>query len=84
MLFAGWTCRQASGCVCPGSVSDLVGHSGRGILAHVGLPEPCAETLQASLEIIDDLDARIAGERDLRRLGASHLYVSLSQSVPGA
>ncbi len=34
--------------------------------------------------MIDDLDARIAGcERDLRRLGAAHPYVSLLQSVPG-
>ncbi len=68
----------------PCAVSDLFGHKGRELLAALQLPEPWAGTLAASLEMIDDLDARIAGcERDLRRLGAAHPYVSLLQSVPG-
>ena len=47
-------------------------------------PEPWRGTLEASLRLIDALDQEINGcERELRRLGAHHPYVSLLQTCPG-
>jgi transposase len=67
---------------CP--VSDLFGRKGRELLTRLELPEPWLSTVLTSLELIDDLEQRIAGcERELRRLGADHPYVSLLVSVPG-
>jgi transposase len=68
----------------PRSMSDLFGAGGRRLLAELGLPEPWASTMTASVVLIDDLDAQIAAcERQLRELGAEHPYVSLLQTVPG-
>jgi transposase len=61
---------------CP--VSDLFGVRGRELLARLGLPEPWAGSVEASLRLIDELDGEIdALERELRRLGAEHRYVPL-------
>ena len=57
-------------------VSDLFGAQGRRLLASLELPDPWAGTTTATLELIDDLDRRIAGiERELQRAGAEHRYV---------
>jgi transposase len=72
----------AHGKPCP--VSDLFGVAGRELLARLQLPEPWAGHVQASLRLIDDLDAEItACETELRRLGADHRYVPLLRTVPG-
>ncbi len=72
----------AFGHPCP--VSDLFGAAGRELLGRLELPEPWAGTVQASLELIEDLDARISGcEAELRRLGADHPYVPLLMTAPG-
>ena len=72
----------AFGHPCP--VSDLFGESGRALLDRLAIPEPWAGTVSASLRLIDELDDQIdAAERELRRLGANHPYMSLLQTVPG-
>jgi transposase len=72
----------AHGKPCP--VSDLFGVSGRALLKRLALPEPWASTVQASVRLIDQLEAEIdACENELRRLGAEHRYVPLLRSVPG-
>ena len=72
----------AHGHACP--VSDLFGRSGRALLKRLEIPEPWRGTLEASLGLIDDLDREISAcERELRRLGADHRYVSLLQTCPG-
>jgi len=72
----------AFGHPCP--VSDLFGASGRRLLDRIGLPQPWRANVDASLLLIDDLERQIGEiERDLRRLGADHRYVSLLQSAPG-
>jgi transposase len=51
----------------PGSASDLFGRAGRGRLERLRLPEPWAQTLAASLALIDSLDEQIADcEAELR------------------
>jgi transposase len=68
----------------PSPRSDLFGACGRRLLERLGLPEPWASTLAASLELIDTLDAEIeACERELRQLGADHRYVPLLMTCPG-
>ncbi len=72
----------AFGKPCP--VSDLFGVAGRELLARLELPEVWAQTANASLALIEDLDGQInACERDLRSLGAKHEYVPLLMSAPG-
>src|SRR6266571_8214626 len=72
----------AFGKPCP--VADLFGKSGRELLARLDLPEPWLGTVEASLVLIDDLGREIQEcERELRRLGADHPYVSLLTTVPG-
>ena len=72
----------AFGHPCP--VSDLFGESGRALLDRLAIPEPWAGTVSASLRLIDELDGQIdVTERELRRLGANHPYMSLLQTVPG-
>jgi transposase len=67
---------------CP--VSDLFGRSGRELLSGLEIPEPWSGTLEASLRLIDQLDAEItAQEHELRRLGADHRYIPLLTTVPG-
>ncbi len=73
---------NAHGHPCP--VSDLFGQRGRALLERMSIPEPWRETLEASLVLVDALDQEISGcERELRRLGARHRYVSLLQTCPG-
>jgi transposase len=65
---------------CP--VSDLFGRRGRQLLERLGLPEPWAGTLTASLRLIDELDKEIDQiERQL--LGAEHPDLELLLTVPG-
>jgi len=72
----------AHGHACP--VSDLFGRKGRALLERLAIPEPWRGTLQASLRLIDSLDAEIdACERELRRLGADHRYIPLLMTCPG-
>jgi transposase len=72
----------AFGAPCP--VSDLFGPSGRALLERILLPEPWRGTVQASLRLLDELQAEIAAcERELRRLGAEHRYVPLLMTCPG-
>lgn len=67
---------------CP--VSDLFGKRGRELLDRLALPEPWLSTVAASVQLIDDLEAQILTcERELRRLGASHVYVPLLTTIPG-
>jgi len=68
----------------PVPVSDLFGVAGRDLLARLDIPEPWATTLGRSLELVDDLDRRIARcEAELRAMGADHRYVPLLVTVPG-
>jgi transposase len=72
----------AFGHPCP--VADLFGTDGRALLARLGLPQPWAGSVAASLALIDDLEAQIEGcEHDLRRLGADHPYIRLLVTAPG-
>jgi transposase len=72
----------AHGKPCP--VSDLFGLTGRRLLERLGLPEPWASSVDASLHLIDELDQEIdACEHELRTLGADHRYVPLLLTVPG-
>ena len=72
----------AFGKPCP--VADLFGARGRELLARLGLPEPWAGTVAASLSLLDELEGQIDEcERELRRLGADHRYVPLLMTVPG-
>jgi transposase len=65
-------------------VSHLFGRQGRQRLAELDIPQPWQASLQASLELIDDLDRRIIQvERELERSGAEHRYVPLLMSIPG-
>jgi len=73
---------MAFGHPCP--VSDLFGARGRRLLERLDFPEPWRADVLAAVAMIDDLDREITGiERELRRLGAEHRYVSLLESVPG-
>lgn len=68
----------------PVPVADLFGAAGRELLARLEIPEPWATTLATSLELVDDLDHRVAGcEAGLRAMGADHPYVSLLVTIPG-
>src|SRR5436190_2332098 len=72
----------AFGVPCP--VSDLFGARGRGLLERLQLPDPWAQTVNASLALIEDLDEQVRScERELRGLGADHEYVPLLMSAPG-
>jgi transposase len=68
----------------PVPVADLFGAAGRDLLARLQIPEPWTTTLGRSLELVDELDRRIAGcEAELRAMGADHPYVPLLVTVPG-
>jgi transposase len=67
---------------CP--AADLFGRRGRELLARLEVPEPWRSHLQAAVRLIDQHEHEIAGiERELRRSGREHPYVSLLTSVPG-
>jgi transposase len=66
------------------AVNHLFGPTGRRLLADLELPQPWRGHLDASLELIDELEARITGiERELRRAGADHRYVPILMTAPG-
>jgi transposase len=70
------------GHACP--VSDLFGIKGRELLERLDFPDPWRSNVLAAVALIDDLDRQVTAiERELRRLGADHACVSLSQTVPG-
>ena len=65
-------------------MADLFGAGGRRLLAELDFPEPWLGHVRASVELIDDLDRRIAEiERWLQRSGADHRYIPLLMSAPG-
>jgi transposase len=67
---------------CP--VSDLFGVAGRELLDRLAIPEPWRGTVEASLSLIDDLDAEIdLVNRQLRLSDADHPYIPLLLTVPG-
>jgi transposase len=65
-------------------MADLFGVAGRELLDSLHLPEPWQTNLLASLELMDDLTARVdALELELKHLGAHHPSMSLLMTVPG-
>jgi len=67
---------------CP--VTDLFGAEGRRLLAKLDLPQPWRGNVNASIELIDDLERQISDiNRRLREGHADHPYVPLLLSVPG-
>ena len=67
---------------CP--VSDLFGHAGRELLDRLAIPDPWRRNVDASLELIDDLELQIARLTvELRRQGADHRYIPLLVTAPG-
>jgi transposase len=67
---------------CP--VSDLFGAAGRQLLRELDLPEPWRGNIDASLALIDQLEAQIDEvDGKLRSSGADHPYVPLLLTVPG-
>ena len=67
---------------CP--VTDLFGVAGRELLASLELPEPWRGNIDASLALIDELEAQVAEiDAKLRASGAEHPYVPLLLTVPG-
>src|ERR687896_482539 len=67
---------------CP--VSDLFGYAGRQLLDRLALPDPWRRNVDASLELIDDLELQIARLTvELRRQGADHRYIPLLVTAPG-
>jgi transposase len=65
-------------------MSDLFGVAGRRLLGELDIPEPWRSHVDASLVLIDDLEARITEiAKDLRRSGAQHRYIPILMSAPG-
>ncbi len=65
-------------------MADLFGVAGRKLLAELDFPEPWRGHVQASVELIDELERRIGEiERWLRRSGADHRYIPLLMTAPG-
>jgi transposase len=67
---------------CP--VSDLFGFAGRQLLDRLAIPDPWRRNVDASLELIDDLELQIARLTcELKRQGADHRYIPLLVTAPG-
>jgi transposase len=67
---------------CP--VSDLFGLAGRELLDRLAIPDPWRRNVDASLELIDDLELQIASLTcELKRQGADHRYIPLLVTAPG-
>jgi len=65
-------------------MADLFGVAGRRLLGELDIPQPWRGHVDASLELINDLDRRIgAVEKELARSGADHRYVPLLMTAPG-
>jgi hypothetical protein len=72
----------AFGYQCP--VSDLFGLEGRRLLDSMDFPEPWRGHVDASMQLIDELEVQIAQiEHKLKRIGADHAYVPLLLTAPG-
>jgi transposase len=68
---------------CP--VSDLFGLAGRELLDRLAIPDPWRRNVDASLELIDDLELQIARLTvELKRQGADHRYIPLLVTAPGS
>ena len=66
-------------------MSDLFGVSGRRLLKELDMPEQWRLHVDASLVLIDDLEARITAiVKDLRRSGADQSSFQFSSLVDGA
>jgi transposase len=67
---------------CP--VSDLFGLAGRQLLDRLAIPDPWRRNVDASLELIDELELQIARLTcELERQGADHRYIPLLVTAPG-
>jgi transposase len=67
---------------CP--VSDLFGYAGRELLDRLAIPDPWRRNVDASLELIDELELQIARLTcELKRHGADHRYIPLLVTAPG-
>ena len=65
-------------------MADLFGLAGRRLLASLDIPRPWRGHVDASLELIDDLELRIGAiEGELERSGADHRYVPILMTAPG-
>src|SRR5919197_605721 len=65
-------------------MADLFGLAGRLLLKQLDIPQPWRGHVDASLELIDDLERRISAiEAELRRSGADHRYVPVLMTAPG-
>ena len=65
-------------------MSDLFGVAGRKLLKELDIPEPWRSHVDASLMLIDDLEARITQiAKELRRSGADHRYIPILMTAPG-
>jgi transposase len=65
-------------------MADLFGHGGRQLLRELEIPEPWRGHVDASVELIDELELRIAEiEHELQHMGADHRYVPLLMTAPG-
>ena len=65
-------------------MADLFGVGGRRLLRELKIPEPWRGHVDASVELIDELERRIAAiEDELQRSGADHRYVPILMSAPG-
>jgi hypothetical protein len=66
-------------------MADLFGHGGRRLLRGLELPEPWRGHVDASVELIDELELRISAiEHELQRSGADHKYVPILMTAPGS
>ena len=63
---------------------DLFGVADRRLLKELDIPEPWRSHVDASLVLIDDLEARITQiAKELRRSGADHRYIPVLMTAPG-
>jgi transposase len=68
----------------PCQVTDLFGVAGRKLLNELEIPQPWRATVDASLALIDDLEAQIAQiAAELKASGVDHRYVPTLMSAPG-
>jgi transposase len=65
-------------------MADLFGLAGRRLLTELDIPQPWRGHVDASLQLIDDLELRISKiEAELQRSGADHRYVPILMTAPG-
>jgi len=65
-------------------VTDLFGVEGRRLLDELEVPEPWRGSIDASLLLIDDLDAQIAKiSAELKLSGVEYRYLPLLMTAPG-